>query len=156
MPADAPLTTSGKYGKGTVGATAIPHFSWEITEEADDLDATTAEDGGYTVGDAGCKGITFTVRGYIFANSAFAAVPGTIYTSSGTAGYPLTLWCWKDGATYYDGFKYLIPNWVCLAYNPKAEVRGKVEFELRGKSRGSYTQLGFTSPVTTPFPTAST
>lgn len=74
------MTISGKGIHGKIGSNLIGGiFDLQISEDGDNLDATTAEDGGGLRDDTGCSRVTVTMRGYfdLVSGSVSAVRRGT-------------------------------------------------------------------------------
>lgn len=127
-----PNMVSGKVGKGRIGSIVIHLSKWTVDDEADDLDATTAEDDGYGVADTGVEQVSGNVEGwYTIGQTALGhMVPGR--------GTNLRLYTYLLGADvgpYWD-----IPNFAISNLQHGSEVRGRINFSFRFKSRGAFTR----------------
>jgi hypothetical protein len=126
-----PSTVSGKVGKGLIGLIPILITEWTVDDDADDLDATTAEDDGFGVADVGVQQLSGTVKGkYIVTATKIASHrPGR--------GTGLKLYTYSMGADV--GPFWDVPNFAISNFNQSTPVRGEITFSFRFKSRGTYT-----------------
>jgi hypothetical protein len=127
-----PVTHSGKAGRGLIGSVAITLTEWSVREKGDELDATTAEDGGFEVIDTGVQGLTVTVKGYYFVGAT------KINPMAIGRGTNLNLYTYNLGSDV--GPYWSIPNFAVTEFEHSSRVRDRIEFTATFRSRGSYTR----------------
>ena len=124
------MSISGKYMIATVGDTLVHgNYAWTIEETADELDATTAEDGGYENPDDGVWSSTVNLKGYM------NIIDGT-YTPvrRGTLITDLRLYRNIDDAEP----AFAIPLAKVFTSTQGGEVKGKIEWTAKIKTKGIY------------------
>ena len=128
------MTHSGKEIEAKIGGMApvfvSGNYAWNMEENADELDGTTGEDAGYENPSVGVYSGVVMLKGYM------DIVSGT-YTPirRGTTISNLKLYRDKDDTNP----AFSIPSAVVLQSTQGGEVRGKVEWTARIKTKGSYT-----------------
>lgn len=127
-----PTTTSGKVGKGLVGAVVIHLTKWTVDDDADELDATTAEDDGFGVSDDGVEQCSGTMEGVytVGVTKLDHMKPGR--------GVTLKLYTYKKAADL--GPFWDIPNFTIHGLQQSSEVRGQIRFSCKWKSRGAFSR----------------
>lgn len=126
-----PATVSGKAGKALIGTAVCTITRWDVDDDADELDATTAEDDGYGVADLGVQQISGTLEGkYIVTATKIAHLRPQIGASMKLYTYKID----PDIGPFYD-----IPFFAISNFKLTSVVRGEITFSCRFKSRGTFT-----------------
>lgn len=125
------MSISGKALQAEIdGVFVHGNFSWQIEEDGDELDGTTAESGGYEDPEMGVYKARVTLKGYMdVADGTYTPVRrGTIVTN---------LKLFRDITDVTPAFD--IPTSLVLRSNQGGEVRGKVEWGSTIATKGAYT-----------------
>ncbi len=128
------MAISGKYAEAKIGGMAPVYisgqYSWSIEETAQELDATTAEDDGYSNTEDGVWSATVELSGYLdLADGDYTSIRrGTLISN-------LKLYIDKDDATA----SFVFPTAKVFRSTMSAEVNGRVEWRATIKNKGSYT-----------------
>lgn len=127
-----PVSTSGKQGKGLIGAVVIHLTKWTVDDDSDELDATTAEDDGYGVSDDGVEQLSGTMEG------VYTLTVTKIDHMKPGRGTALKLYLYKKVAEL--GPFWDVPNFTVHGLQISSEVRGQIRFSCKWKSRGPFTR----------------
>lgn len=128
------MSISGKHISAKIGGmtpTLVPGVqSWSAEDSAQELDGTTAEDGGFSHPDDGLASLAVNMQLVIDITT------GDLVTiQRGTTISNLKLFADTDATTPI----YTIPTFKVFRSVPKGEINGRFTYEVSGKSVGSYT-----------------
>lgn len=127
------MNHSGQYMEAKIGGMTpvfvAGNYAWEVSEEADDHEGTTGEDEGYENGCTGVKVAVVNLRGWMdIAAGEYVTVQAKTIISN------LKLYLDKDATV-----NWTFPTAEVITSTQGGEVKGKVQWTARIKSRGSYT-----------------
>lgn len=125
------MSISGKALQAQIdGIFVHGNFSWQIEEDGDELDGTTAESGGFEDPEIGVYKGRITLKGYM------SVIDGT-YTPVRRGTVISDLKLFRDITDAVPAFD--IPSAISLRSNQGGEVRGKVEWGATIATKGQYT-----------------
>jgi hypothetical protein len=127
------VSVSGKHINVKLGATPaalVGVQSWTAEDSVQELDATTAADGGYARPDVGIQSVTVSMQ-LVIDIAAGSLTP----VQAGSTLTDLALYATTTATSPI----YSIPSALVLKSTPKGEISGRFSLDLVVKNIGSYT-----------------
>lgn len=127
------MSTSGKFGKGSIGTVPVAINGlqeWNVEETGDTLDATDAESGGVENTDVGVIGARISISGvHKLSSGPFPGMrTGTILTD-------LTL---HLNSTVMNAL-WKFPSSIITRCTSASRVRGQITWSSENRNKGVYT-----------------
>lgn len=116
----------------TAGSTVLEAAEWSVNDNADEIDDTSFEDGGYGSLETGIKQATVNIKGFWNPTSNQHTTPLNIF--SGSTLTTSKLYLNSTTGKYWD-----FPILKILTVNSVAAVRGGIQYDFTAKSDGAYT-----------------
>lgn len=124
---------AGKNSRVSVNSTTLYMDSWSVTEQGDDLDATTFESGGAEEGIIGIFSVQWSFSGSWDAGRNSYDDPPGLYPRNDLSALRLY-------ENLSDNIGWYFSTARVLSSRNGAQVRQKVTFEASGKNQGTYTR----------------